>query len=326
MAKAKQIEWRKITPFAVVLATGSEEYLTLRTIRSIRDQLRTQDPQLEIHEINASDYVGGQLLDLTSPSLFAEPKLVIVRGVERCTDELITDGIAYLSNPTPEATVVFTHSGSTVRGKKLLEAIRENGHCAEVLCGELKKDAERQAFITAEFAEANRQITGAAIRALLDAFSEGLAELAAACSQLLQDSATTISEELVDAYYGGRVETTTWKISDAAVAGRPSEALSLLRHALNTGADPVFIVSGLAPAVRLLAKLFGNRTATASSLGVHPFVLEKTRKNLAGWTEDGLAAAVNACTEADAAAKGAEKDPQYALEKLVLLIATKARA
>ena len=89
MSKAKQVEWRKITPHPVILATGSEDYLTLRTIRSVREQLRNADPALEITELDASSYVGGQLLDLTSPSLFAEPKLVIIRGLERCTDELI---------------------------------------------------------------------------------------------------------------------------------------------------------------------------------------------------------------------------------------------
>ena len=325
MAKAKQIEWRKISPHPVILASGSEDYLTLRTIRAVREQLRAADPSLEIHEIDASDYSAGQLLDLTSPSLFAEPKLVIVRSVERCTDELIEDGIAYLASPTAEATVIFTHSATTVRGKKLLEAIRENSYCAEVLCAQIKKDGERQAFVMAEFAAAGRQITGSAVRALLDAFSEGLSELASACSQLLQDSASTITEEIVDAYYGGRVETTVWKISDAAAAGRPAEALSLLRHALSSGADAVPLVSGLAQNVRLFAMLFGNRSATAASLKVDPWKIEKARKNLTGWTEDGLAQVVVAMADADAAAKGAERDPQYALEKLVLAIANKGR-
>lgn len=326
MSKAKQVEWRKITPHPVILATGSEDYLTLRTIRSVREQLRNADPALEITELDASSYVGGQLLDLTSPSLFAEPKLLIIRGLERCTDELIEDAIAYIENPTAEATVILTHSGATVRGKKLLEAIRLNSRCVEVLCAPQKKDQERHAFVNGEFAEAGRQITAGATRALLDAFSEGLSELAAACSQLLQDSSTTITEELVDAYYGGRVETTVWKIGDAAIAGHSGEALSLLRHALASGADPVPLVSGLASSVRVMAKIFGNPNASASSVGVEPWKLEKTRKSMSGWTEDGLARVVNAVVEADAAAKGAERDPQYALEKLVLLIATKARS
>lgn len=323
MAKSKQIDWRKITPHPVILAFGPEEYLTLRAIRSVREQLRKSDPSLEIHEIEAGDYYSGQLADLTSPSLFAEPKLLIIKATERCTDDLIADGIKYLEAPTPEATVIFLHTGATVRGKKLLDAIRSSSIAVEALCPKIKKDQERAAFVTSEFAAENRQITASAVRALLDAFGEGLSELAAACSQLLQDSAVTISEEIVDAYYGGRVETTSWKISEAAMAARPAEALSQLRHALSTGIDPVPIVSVLASTMRQSAKIYGNRSVTAVSLGVEPWKFEKMRNNIAGWTEDGVARAINACVEADAAAKGAERDAAYSLEKLVLLIATK---
>ena len=86
MSKAKQVEWRKATPSAVVLAFGPESSFTGRVIRSIREQLRQTDPSLEVQEIEAADYSAGQLLDLTSPSLFAEPKLVVIKSVEKCTD------------------------------------------------------------------------------------------------------------------------------------------------------------------------------------------------------------------------------------------------
>jgi DNA polymerase-3 subunit delta len=326
MAKAKQVEYRKVAPWPIVLAFGAEDYLVNRTVRSIRDQLKALNAELEVHEIDASDYGSGQLIDLTSPSLFAEPKLLIIRSVERCTDDLITDTISYIENPNADATVVFTHSGATVRGKKMLDAMRLSSKVCEVLCAPVKGDQDRAAFVVAEFTAANRQISHAAVRALLDAFSEGLDELAAACAQLSQDSASNITEELVDAYYGGRVETTAWKIGDAALAGRPAEALSLLRHALASGLDPVPIVSSIAKSFRELTKLFGNRTATAASLGIAPWKLEKLRKSLAGWSEDGLAAVVNAIAEADAAAKGADRDPDFVLERLLLLIAAKGVA
>jgi DNA polymerase-3 subunit delta len=326
MAKAKQADYRKVTPWPIVLAFGAEDYLVSRTVRSVRDQLRALNSDLEVHDIEAADYAAGQLFDLTSPSLFAEPKLLIIRSAERCTDELITDAIEYLEKPSSDATVIITHSASTVRGKKMLDAMRLSSKVCEVPCAKLKGDQDRAAFVTAEFTAAGRQVSQSAVRALLDAFSDNLGELAAACAQLSQDSSANITEELVDTYYGGRVETTSWKIGDAALAGRPAEALSLLRHALASGQDPVPIISALSKSIRELAKLFGNRTATAASLGMEPWRLEKTRKNLAGWSEDGLAAAVNAMAEADAAAKGANRDPNYVIERLILLIAAKGVA
>jgi len=321
--KAKQLEWRMAAPHPIVFVSGGEEYLAGRAIRSIREQLRAQDQSLEIHEIDAADYSTGTLLNITSPSLFAEPRLVIIRGLEKCSDDLITDGIDYVSAPTDDTTLILRHNGSSVRGKKLVEAIRESQFAVEIACADIKKDSDRQAFVQGEFAHAQRKITPGAVRALLDAFADDTAELAAAINQLLLDSAETISEELVDRYYGGRVETNAFKVADAALAGRAGEAMALLRHALATGADPVPLVAAISMKIRQMAKIYGNRSASAATLGMAPWQLDRARKDLTGWSDDGLAAAIQAMATADAAAKGAERDPVYSLEKLVNLISHK---
>ena len=323
MNKAKQLEWRKAAPHPIVFVSGGEEYLAGRAIRSIREQLRAQDQSLEIHEIDAADYSTGTLLNITSPSLFAEPRLVIIRGLEKCSDDLITDGIDYVSAPTDDTTLILRHNGSSVRGKKLVEAIRESQFAVEIACADIKKDSDRQAFVQGEFAHAQRKITPGAVRALIDAFADDTAELAAAINQLLLDSAETISEELVDRYYGGRVETNAFKVADAALAGRAGEAMALLRHALATGADPVPLVAAISMKIRQMAKIYGNRSASAATLGMAPWQLDRARKDLTGWSDDGLAAAIQAMATADAAAKGAERDPVYSLEKLVNLISHK---
>lgn len=323
MNKAKQLDWRRAAPHPIVFVSGAEEFLAGRAIRSIREQLRKQDESLEIHEIEAADYSAGTLLNISSPSLFAEPRLVIIRGLEKCSDDLIIDGIDYLANPTDDTTLILRHNGSSVRGKKLVEAIRESQFAAEIACAEIKKDSDRQAFVQGEFAHADRKITPGAIRALLDAFADDTAELAAACSQLLLDSADSISEDIVDRYYGGRVETNAFKVADAALAGRAGEAMALLRHALATGADPVPLVAAISMKIRQMAKIYGNRSASAATLGMAPWQLDRARKDLNGWTDDGLAAAIQAMATADAAAKGAERDPIYSLEKLVNLISHK---
>ena len=154
-------------------------------------------------------------------------------------------------------------------------------------------------------------------------FADDTAELAAACNQLLLDSAESITEDIVDRYYGGRVETNAFKVADAALAGRAGEAMALLRHALATGADPVPLVAAISMKIRQMAKIFGNRSASPASLGMAPWQLDRARKDLTGWTDDGLAAVIQAMATADAAAKGAERDPIYSLEKLVNLIAHK---
>lgn len=320
------MDWRATAPHPVVFVSGPEEYFAGRAIRSLREKLREVDAALEIHEIDAADYQAGQLLNITSPSLFAEPRLVIISGFERCSDELITDGLKYIEYPTSDATVILRHSGSSVRGKKLVDAIRASPNCAEVACLAIKGDGEKLAFVQSEFAHANRKITQGAAKALLDAFSDDLAELAGACLQLLQDSAETITEDIVERYYGGRVETNAFKVIDAALAGQSGNALALLRHALATGADPVPLVAAISMKMRQLAKIFGNRNASAATLGMAPWQMDRAKRDLAGWSEDGLALVIQRLADADAAAKGAERDPVFTLEKLVALISNKGIA
>lgn len=320
------MDWRKASPEPIVFVSGPEEFLANRAIRTIREKLKKHDEALEVHEIDAADYTAGTLINLTSPSLFAEPRLLIIRGVEKCSDDLITDGLDYLQQPTDDTTVILRHNGSSVRGKKLVEAIRASDLAAEIACAEIKKDAERLAFVQGEFAAADRKVTQGAIRALLDAFADDLAELASACGQLLLDSSENITEEIVDRYYGGRVETNAFKVIDAALAGRAGEALSLLRHAIATGADPVPLVAAISMKIRQLAKIFGNRSASAQMLGMAPWQLDRARKDLVGWSDEGLATVIEALAAADAAAKGAERDPIFSLEKLIHLISSKGIA
>ena len=325
MGKAKQVSWREAKAAPIVFVSGPEDYLADRAIRSIRDSLKKSDAALEVHEVLASDYAAGQLATLASPSLFMEPRLVIIEGFEKCSDALIEDGLAYLADPSADTTIVLRHNGSSVRGKKLVDAIRDSDGAVEIACAEIKKDSEKAAFIQAEFSSAGRKITPGALRALADAFADDLSELAAACTQLLSDQSESIDEAIVDKYYGGRVETNAFKVADAALAGQSAEALALLRHALATGADPVPVVAAFAMKVRLMAKVYGNKYASSQTVGAQPWQIDRARKDLAGWSEEGLAIAVMAIATADAAVKGMEKDPVFALEKLVLLLSNRGQ-
>ena len=325
MGKAKTIDWREAKPAPVVFISGPEEYLAESAIKLIKDQIKKSDSAVEIHEVEASDYASGQLSALASPSLFLEPRLVVITGVEKCSDALIEDGIAYLADPSAETTLILRHNSSSVRGKKLIDAIRSSDFAIEINCAEIKKDSEKAAFVQAEFQAKGRKITPGAVRALTDAFSDDLSELASACQQLLSDQSESIDEQIVDKYYGGRVETNAFKVADAALAGQGAQALALLRHALATGADPVPVVAAFAMKVRLMAKVYGNKYASASNIGAQPWQIDRARKDLAGWSEEGLARAVMAIATADAAVKGMEKDPIFALERLVLLLANRGQ-
>ena len=321
-----QLTWDKVRPAPVVLVTGAENFLAERAVSVLRDILRAEDASLEVSDISADDYSPGELATLASPSLFGEPRMVRVTGVEKCTDAFVSETLAYLESPAPDCYLVLRHAGG-VRGKKLLDALRGGlGSGIEIACADLKKETERADFVIAEFRSAGRKITPGAVRALVGAFSGEIAELAAACRQLLADTEDDIAESTVERYYAGRVETNAFRVADIAIAGRHGEALALLRHALASGADPVPIVAAFASKLRTMAKVSGVQGSSgqlAGQFGLAPWQVDRAKRDLQGWTEDGLARGISLLAQTDAQVKGEGRDPIFALERMVNVISAR---
>ncbi|WP_438352855.1 DNA polymerase III subunit delta [Microbacterium sp. CJ88] len=323
-----QLSWRSPQPAPLVLVSGPEDVCAERATAAIRDYLKAEDPSLEVTDVRADDYAAGTLLSVTSPSLFGEPRLVRVTGVEKCSDAFLNEALAYLEAPQEGATVVLRHTGASVRGKKLLDAVRAGtGGGVEVPCPAVKRDSDRFDFAAGEFSTAKRRIAPVALRTLVSAFADDLTELAAACQQLIADVPGDITEQIVERYYGGRVETSAFTVADTAIAGRYGDALVALRHALASGADPVPLVAAIASKLRTMARVAGQRepaAALAARLGMKDWQVDRARRDLSGWSDATLGMAIQAAARADADVKGASRDPVFALERLVTVIATKA--
>jgi len=321
-----QLAWNKVRPAPIVLVSGTEGFLADRAIRLLRETLKVEDPSLEVSDLEADQYAPGELISLASPSLFSEPRMIRVTNVEKCTDAFITETLSYLNAPADDTYVVLRHAGG-VRGKKLLDAIRAGtGGGIEITCLDLKKDTEKYEFAAAEFSTKGRRVTPGALRTLVSAFSADLAELAAACQQLIADDADEINEATVARYYSGRVETSAFKVADSAIAGRPGEALVLLRHALASGADPVPIVAAFAMKLRTMAKLSGGSMSSvhaAKTFGMAPWQAERAMKDVKGWSDAGLGSAIETIADTDAQVKGLGRDPVFALERMIAVIAAR---
>ncbi len=314
----------------LTLAVGQEELLIDRAVRQVVAAARAADADTDVRELDPGELMPGTLAELTSPSLFAERKVVVVRAAQDLAADAVKDVKAYLAAPAEEITLVLLFTGSGTKGKGLLDAARKAGG-REVACPKMTKPADRLAFVRGEFRVAGRSATPAACQALVDAIGSDLRELASACSQLAADVEGAIDEAVVARYYTGRAEASSFTVADRAVEGRTAEALETLRWALATGVAPVLVTSALAQGVRAIGKLAsapsGLRPADlARELGMPPWKVDRVRQQMRGWSADGVAAALRAVAEADAAVKGAGSDPEYALERAVITVAGAARS
>lgn len=324
--KVAQVGWNEARPASVVLITGPEDLLADRASRRIRETLTAADPSLEISDLDAAVAASGDLSTLASPSLFGEPRLIRVTGVERLSEGFQTEALRYLESPADDTTVILRHGGGQ-RGKKLLDAVRAGlGGGIEIVCAEVKRDSDRSDFAATEFRAAGKRISPGALRVLVSAFQGDLADLASACQQLISDTTGDIGETTVQTYYAGRVETDAFAVADAALAGRTGEALVLLRHAIDTGADPVPIVAALAAKVRSMAKVLdarGPSAAIAAEHGMAPWQVDRARRDAQGWQPEGVGRVIAMIADTDERVKGASRDPEYALERLLTFIAAR---
>lgn len=324
-SRIAQVHWREVRPAPVVLVSGPEDFFAAEAITGLRTMLRTEDPELEVHELDASSYVPGELTTLVSPSLFLEPRFVVAERVHQTVDAFLEEALAYVAAPIEGTTLVLRHT-SGVRGKKLLDAVRSMPDAIEISCQALKAN-EIFDFAMAEFRSQGRRAQPQAVQALVAAFSNDIAELAAGCRQLMSVSGDEeVSPELVERYYGGRVETTGFKIADSAIAGRLAEALLLVRSGLDTGLNAVPIVAAFAMKLRMMAKVFGlggSDAQLAKSVGGAPWQIGQARRETRGWSERELAGAIMLVAETDHLVKGGSRSAEYAVERLVRCVATR---
>jgi len=307
----------------LVLIQGPESLLADRAI----SQVISKYPNAQISNLHSDELEVGVITDNLAPSLFGDQRVVVIRDIQDLAAECTEEIASYLENQDENLVLVLWHKGG-VKGKGLVDKVKKLN--PQLLSAEaIKKDSEKSDFIRNEFKNLNRKISTEAIQALIDSLGSDLRELGAACSQLASDVELQkiIDAEDVAKYQQGRVESTGFDVADAAVEGKTAEALIALRNALATGTDPVLIVSALASSFRTLAKVSGSSKGSnpyelASSLALAPWQIDKARKQLNGWSENGLVKAVIAIAAVDADIKGAASDPKYALERAIMTVST----
>jgi DNA polymerase-3 subunit delta len=112
-----------------------------------------------------------------------------------------------------------------------------------------------------------------------------------------------------------------------AIDGNRAEALRLLRHAIQSGVDPVPLIAAFAAKLRQLAKVggyTGSPSDAAKDLGMPSWMINKSRSALRKWTGPTLGRAILAVAEADSMVKGAGRDPEFAVERMVDRVASRS--
>lgn len=305
------------------LITGTNEFLAERTVAAARKGVRAADADADISELFSADLGPGTLAEISSPSLFAQFRCVVVRSLEDLPDAAVPALLSYVAAPSPDVHLVLHHTGGQ-KGKALLDKLRQAG-VSEVKAPQLRK-WELPRWVVSEFGRSRVRVNESTAGALVDAVGEDMRALAGAVDQLAADAAgQAVTPELVRRYFGGRAEVKGFAVADAVLAGRCDHALEQLRWAFAARVDAVLITSAIASGLRALARYTsapkGLREADlAREVDVPTWKLRSLATQSRGWSPRGLAVAIQAAARADADVKGAAGDRLWACERLVILV------
>jgi DNA polymerase III subunit delta len=307
----------------VTLVVGDEEFLVARAVqRAVNAAVGSGDPA-GVHDVAAADLSAADLLELTSPSLFGEARIVVVRSAQDATKELAAAVVSLAESADDSIGLVLAHAGGA-KGKALLESLKGAG-ARVVDIPRIRTPRDREQFVTDEVAAAGGAIDRDAAADLVASIGTDLRELATACTQLVADCGQRVHADHVAAYYRGRAESTGFAVADRAVEGDVAAALETLRWAFATGVDPVLISAALASNLRTLGLVAsagrGSPDALAGQLGMPAWKIRRAQGWLKRWHPEALADAVAAVAAADAGIKGAGDDAAYAAERAVITVA-----
>ena len=306
------------------LILGDEELLVDRAIgavvRAARAAAGTDD--VPVNRLRAGEVSTNELVELLSPSLFADERVVVLESAAEAGKEAV-DLIASAAADLPPGTVlVVVHSGGG-RAKGLVDQLKKLG--AEVHeCKKITKAPERADFVRAEFRALKVKVDDDTVTALLDAVGFDIRELASACSQLVADTAGLVDAAAVRRYHSGKAEVKGFDIADKAVVGDVAGAAEALRWAMMSGEPHVVLADALAEAVHMIARvgpLSGDPYRLASELGMPPWRIQKAQKQSRRWSRDKIATAIRLVATLNADVKGAAADANYVLEDAVRKVA-----
>src|SRR4029450_13016693 len=85
---------------SIALLWGEDDYLLREAALQIVGDRR-------VTEVDAAEWQGSELQDLATPSLFGEPRALIVTDMRSLPKEGLTELGAYLAAPAPDASLVL---------------------------------------------------------------------------------------------------------------------------------------------------------------------------------------------------------------------------
>lgn len=231
----------------MTLLWGEDPFLLREAASEVLGDLRAS-------EIDANEWMGGELQDLATPSLFGEARALVITDARSLPKDAMGELASYLAAPDPEATLVISCQVAD-RGKvpaALNKLVKDVGVIRQVAIA--RKDLEPWVAERARASDVDLGVPGA--RALVETLGTEPGRLVAAIQQLASAfPSQKITPQIVASQFSGLGEQRAWDLCDKAFSKDLPGAIRSLRSIEASGDDALKTLGAVASRLRDLIKV-----------------------------------------------------------------------
>jgi DNA polymerase III subunit delta len=241
----------------VTLLWGEDAFLLREAAMSALGDLR-------VTEVDAAEWEGGELQDLATPSLFGEPRALLITDARSLVKDAVAELASYLSAPDPDATLVICCQVAE-RGKvpaALDKLVKPVGKVAQVAIPR----KELEPWLAQRAGTLGVDLAIPAARALVETLGEEPGQLVAALEQLADAfPGERITPQVVAQQFRGLGDQRVWDLCDRAFSRDLPGAIRSLESIEAGGDESIKTLGGIAARLRDLIKVraLPDRTSAA---------------------------------------------------------------
>jgi len=232
---------------AVTLLWGEDAFWLRETALAMLGAIRAT-------EVDAAEWTGGELQDLATPSLFGEPRALLVTDCRSLSKAALGELGVYLRSPDQTAPLVLACTVAE-RGKPPAALVKIVEPVGTITQAQVARK-ELEPWLVQRAKGIGVELTAQAARALVQTLGEDLAQLAAALEQLgAAFEGTRITPAEVHRQFRGLGEQKTWDLCDRAFGKDLPGAIRALRAIEENGDEALMVLGGIAVRVRDLIRV-----------------------------------------------------------------------
>lgn len=231
----------------VHLLWGEDDFLLREAALEVLGDVRPR-------EVDGAEWLGGETSDLATPSLFGEPRALLVSNAKALPEEAIAELRRYVEAPDPDALLVITATvGERAKAPSALVKLVEGaGRVVEVRV----QRKELPGWLGGRAKAKQVSLAPEGVQALVETLGEDPAALEQALDQLASAfPRERITADIVSRQFRGLGDQHIWDLCDKAFARDLPAAMRSLRKLVEARGEGLMILGGIASRLRDLLRV-----------------------------------------------------------------------